>query len=213
MLASNGIMNNPVDNSEQAEVEKRGGLREKVAPLLTLLLVIAISVGLFLFAREPGRVAELKNYGYVGAFLISLIGNATVLLPVAVLPILSAIGVVLYPVTGPVGPIVVALAGGVGAGIGEMSGYMLGYSGRGVVSKNKLYLRMVEWMKRWGVLAIFVLAAFPFFFDVAGMAAGVLRLPLWKFILTCWLGRSLNYVVFTFLVAVWGWEAWLRYFG
>lgn len=194
-------------------MEKKEGLREKVIPLLTLLLVIAISVSLFFYGREPGRVAELKNYGYLGAFLISLIGNATVLLPIAVLPILCAIGVVLYPVTGPIGPIIVGLAGGVGAGIGEISGYMLGYSGRGVVRNNKMYLRLVGWMRRWGALAIFVLASVPFFFDLAGMAAGVLRLPLWKFILACWAGRTLNYVIFVLLVAVWGWEALLRYFG
>jgi membrane protein YqaA with SNARE-associated domain len=208
-------MSNAISHGEQAEVEKRGRLREKIAPLLTLLLVIAISVSLLLyFVRNPERVAGLQNYGYLGAFLISLIGNATVLLfPAAVLPMLAAIGVVLYPVTGPVGPVSVGLVGGVGAGIGEIVGYMAGYSGRGIAGNNKMYLKLVGWMRRWGALAIFITSLLPFFFDLAGMVAGVLRFPLWKFLLVCWLGRTLNYVSVVLLVAVWGKEAVLRFFS
>ncbi len=203
-------MGNINNHDKPAGVEKRGWLRKNFVSLLIVFLVIAITVVLFLY-RD--RVAEFRNYGYLGAFLVALIGNATILLPLTVVPILFAISVVLYPVTGPVGPIMVGLVGGVGAGIGEISGYMVGYSGRGVVRNNKMYLRLVGWMRRWGALAIFVLSAAPLPFDLTGMAAGVLRFPLWKFIIACWLGRTLNYVSLNLLVAVWGWEAVLRYFG
>ena len=188
-------------------------LKKNFIPILTLLFVIAITVGIYLvFGRHPERLVELKNYAYWGAFLISLIGNATVILPGAVLPILSAIGVVLYPVTGPSGPIIVGLIGGVGAAIGEMTGYMVGYSGRGIVERANLYNRLVEWLRRWGALAIFILALVPFFFDLAGIAAGALRYPLWKFILVCWLGRTILYVGIV-LAAGWGWETVLPYLG
>jgi len=188
---------------------KRGKWQKGINLLLTLLLVIAITIAIF-FYRD--RVAELGNYGYLGIFLISLIGNATVLLPIAVLPILCAMSVVLYPVIGPVGPILVGLAGGAGAGIGETTGYMVGCSGQGIVEKVKLYNRLVGWLERWGALAIFILSIVPFFFDLVGIAAGALRFPLWKFILACWLGRTILYVG-TVLAAAWGWEATLRYFG
>ncbi len=105
------------------KMDKRDWLKKRFIPLLTLLLVIAITVGIYLvYGRHPERLAELKNYAYWGAFLISLIGNATVILPGAVLPILSAIGIVLYPVAGPIGPIIVGLVGGIGAAMGEMTG-------------------------------------------------------------------------------------------
>ncbi len=205
-------MSNMINNSKQAELEKKEGLKKKFIPLLLLLFVIAISVGIFFYGRNLERVVELKNYGYFGAFLISLIGNAGVILAAPVLPILSAMGVVLYPVTGLVGPVIVGLVGGVGAGIGELVGYVLGYSGRGVVGSNKIYLRLVRWMERWGAIAIFVLSIVPFFFDVVGITAGILRFPLRKFALACWLGRTILYVVFVMLAAL-GWEAMLRYFG
>ena len=192
---------------------KEHWLKKNFIPILMLLFVIAITVGIyFVYGRHPERLLELKNYAYWGAFLISLIGNATVILPGAVLPILSTIGVVLYPVTGPSGPIIVGLVGGIGAAIGEMTGYMVGYSGRGIVERANLYKRLVEWLKRWGTLAIFILSLVPFFFDLAGIAAGVLRFPLWKFILACWLGRTILYVGIV-LAAGWGWETVLPYLG
>lgn len=204
-------MKDTTDIDEPAGAEKRNWLRTVVFPILMVSLVAAVFVAAFyLYRKYPEEVAQLteqlKNYGYLGAFLISLIGNATILLPVAVLPILVAISVLLYPVTGPIGPITVGLVGGVGAAIGEISSYIVGYSGRGVARKSKMYLRLVGWMERWGVLAIFINASLPFFFDLIGIAAGALRFPLWKFVLACWLGRTLNYVSISLLVAVWGWE-------
>ena len=207
-------MSNIISHNQQARVKKVGRLRKNFIPLLTLLLVIAITVGIYLvFGRHPERLAELKNYAYWGAFLISLIGNATVILPGAVLPILSAIGIVLYPVTGPIGPIMVGLAGGIGAGMGEMTGYLVGYSGRGIVERSKIYRRVESWMRRWGTLTIFILSVVPFFFDLVGIAAGVLHFPAWKFFLLCGAGRTLLYVGFILLAAIWGWETLLPYLG
>jgi len=193
--------------------DKGERLKRKLIPLLTLTLVIAITVSIYLiYGRHPERLVELKNYAYWGAFLISLIGNGTVILPAAVLPILSAIGVFLYPVTGPIGPITVGLAGGIGAATGEITGYMVGYSGRGIAERSQMYSRVEGWMRRWGAPTIFVLSLVPFFFDLVGIAAGILRFPLWKFILVCWLGRTILYVSIV-LAAAWGWETILPYLG
>jgi len=52
----------------------------------------------------------------------------------------------------------------------------------------------------------------PFVFDLAGIAAGVLRFPFWKFFLLCWLGRTLLYIGAA-LAGAWGWEAMLHYFS
>ena len=201
-------------NNDNKPVEKRNWLRRNSIPILSIILVIAITVGIYLiYGRHPERLAELKNYAYWGAFLISLIGNATLILPGAVLPILSTIGIVLYPATGPVGPIFVGLAGGIAAAIGETTGYMAGYSGRSIAEKSKIYARIERWMRRWGAATIFILSLVPFFFDLVGIAAGVLRFPWWKFFLLCWLGRTLLYTGFISLAAIWGWETALPYLG
>ena len=194
------------------EVKGKGKVRSKLIPLLTLFLVIGISIGLYLVGRAPDIVAELKSYGYLGAFLISLIGNASVLLPGIVLPILTGLGIVLFPTTGIVALIIVGLAGGAGAALGEVVGYMAGYSGRGIIENRKLYKRLVNWVRRWGPLAIFIFTLIPLFFDLVGLAAGALRFPLWKFILVCWLGRTILYVTVIVLAGL-GWKIILPHFG
>ena len=70
-------MSNQINVSTPAEVKKKR-LREKVIPLLMIFLVIAITVVLFVY---QDKVAELGNYGYLSAFLISLVTNASVILP------------------------------------------------------------------------------------------------------------------------------------
>ncbi len=195
-------LSNIISHSEQTKMEKREGLRKKVIPLLMLLLVIAIMVALFLY-RD--RVAELGNYGYLGAFLICLVCNATIILPVPGFLLLFALGASLNPV-------LVGLAGATGGTIGEITSYMLGYSGRGVVENRRLYEKLVPWLRKWGAMTIFVFAVTPLPFDVMGMVAGLLRFPLWKFALACWFGKVLKYTGIA-LAGAYGWEAALRYLG
>jgi len=185
-------------------MDKRGWIKRNFIPLLALLLVIAITAGIFCFYKSyPGRVDQLKGYGYLGVFLISLTFNATVLLPAGNILILSVLGAVLPSAT------VVGLVGGAGAAIGEITSYMAGYSGRGLAERSKMYNRVEEWMRRWGTLTIFIMSVVPFIFDLAGIAAGVLRFPLWKFLLLCWLGRTLLYIGVA-LAGAWGWAAVLH---
>ncbi len=194
-------------NGKQGGVDRKDRLTARLVPLSTLLLVIAITIGILYFYRQyPDRIEALEAYGYPGAFLISLILNATVILPVGNILILSALGAILPSAVG------VGLAGGAGAAIGETTGYLAGYSGRGIVENHQIYARVESWMRRWGAPTIFVFSALPFVFDLAGIAAGVLRFPFWKFFLLCWLGRSLLYIAAA-LAGAWGWEAVLQWLG
>lgn len=189
-------------------MEKGNWLKRNFIPLLTLLLVIAITVGIIYFYQHyPRSVDQLKAYGYLGAFLISLTFNATIILPAGSVLIISAFGAV--PT---LSPVIVGLVGGAGAAIGEITGYMAGYSGRGILEKRKMYARVEGWVKRWGAMTIFVMALVPFVFDLVGIAAGVLRFPFWKFFLLGWLGRTILYIVVA-LAGAWGWEAVLHFFG
>ena len=46
----------------------------------------------------------------------------------------------------------------------------------------------------------------------AGIVAGTLRFPFWKFLLACFMGKALLYIVMV-ETGVWGWEVILRYIG
>ncbi len=109
-------MSQKINQDKPAEVGKKDRLK-KFIPLLTLLLVIALSVGIFYFYKHYTiRVEELKAYLYWAPFLISLTLNATVILPVGNILIISAFGAALPSA------VVVGLAGGAGAAIGEITG-------------------------------------------------------------------------------------------
>ncbi len=191
-----------IGNNKQTETGKGEWLKKRLPPLLILLFVIAITVAIFLvYGRHPERLAELENYAYWGAFLISLVTNATIILPFPGIVILFALGAAFNPV-------LVGLAGGVGGTIGEMTCYWLGYSGRGVVENRRFYDKAVQWLKKWGVLTVFTFALTPLPFDVLGIAAGLLRFPFWKFFVACWCGKTLVYIGMA-LAGAWGWEAFV----
>ena len=68
-------------------------------------------------------------------------------------------------------------------------------------------------MRRWGSWAVFAFAAAPVpLFDVAGIVAGALRFPLWKFLLVGWVGKSIKLTLLV-MAGAWGWSAVLRLFG
>lgn len=197
-------MNNTSDSPKPA---KNITFRNKLLPLLALLVALTVTVGLFYFYQQyPDRIEALTAYGYIGAFAISLVFNATVILPAGNIVILSALGATLPSA------LMVGIAGGAGAAIGEISGYLAGYSGRGLVQKIGAYDRVERMVERWGSLAIFVLSLFPLIFDLAGIAAGALRFPFWKFFLLCWFGRTILYVGIVVLAAM-GLKVLLPQFG
>ena len=168
--------------------------RERYFQILALLFVLALSAFLLL-NRE--KVAELRVYGYLGVFIISIITSSSIVVPVPGWILIAAMGAILNP-------LLVGVVSALGGTIGEMTGYLLGYGGRIVIDNVALYNRMVKWMKRWGSATIFVLALIPNpLFDVAGAAAGLLRFPVWKFLLLGAAGRIPKHIFFAYL-GIWG---------
>jgi len=200
-------MNNDTPGTEPAGNGKTPWYESRALSIAILVLVLAIIIGVYYFYQKyPNSVEELKDFGYLGAFLISLILNATVVLPSGNFLILAALGATLPS------PILVGLAGGIGAAIGELTGYMAGYSGRGIIRRQKLYTRLEGWVGKWGMLSIFIISVVPFVFDLAGIAAGALRFPIWKFLLATWAGRTILYIGIAWAGAL-GWDALLDFLG
>jgi membrane protein YqaA with SNARE-associated domain len=161
-------------------MNKLTGWKLTVVRVLVILAVIALTVLLFL---NRDRVQELEALGYPGVFLLSLLSNATLILPVPGVLFTSAMGAVFNPY-------LVALAAGSGATIGELTGYMAGFSGQGVIENRKWYDKVTLWMQKYGGITTLVLAFVPNpVFDIVGMVAGALRMPLWKYLTFSWIGK------------------------
>ena len=154
--------------------------------LLAIFFAVGITVTLYLL-RD--RVAEYAIYGYPGVFVISALGNATLILPAPSFAIVLVLA-------GTLNSFWMGLAAGCGAALGEMTGYLAGFGGRGVVEEKDLYRRLEALMRKRGAWIIFILAFIPNpLFDVGGIMAGMLKIPWWKFLAAAAAGKSLRFML------------------
>lgn len=171
-------------------------LRSKLALNLLRVFIIGgvIALTAYLFTIRD-QLQLLEGYGYIGIFLLSIVANATIIVPLPGVVLTSAMATIFNPLG-------VAIAAGSGAALGELTGYLAGFSGQGVVENSPRYQRILEWMKkhpRYMNLAILVLATIPNpFFDLAGMASGALKIPLWRFLIWVWIGKILKMLPFAY---------------
>jgi len=141
-----------------------------------------------------------SQYGLLGLFIASIIGNATILLP---MPIDLFVFAVSALASDPLLVLVIGLVGGIGAGIGEMSGYILGYLGIKSFEKikNSEVFSIKELQKRLktnGMWLIFLGALTPFPFDVIGLAAGMIKYNPRRFLVAAIAGKVVRYTLIAY---------------
>lgn len=171
--------------------------------MLFLLISGGVTAAILFFAPQ---LNQFGRYGYPGVFLISLIGNASIALPIPSLAITFSMGAALsWPLVG--------LVAGLGEALGETTGYLAGFSGSAIIENRKLYERLRYWMDHHGMLTIFVLSVVPNpVIDLAGISAGASRYPFYKFFTALWLGKTIKTLIFALAGAhSVGWL--LRFFG
>jgi membrane protein DedA with SNARE-associated domain len=162
--------------------------------IFAFIFVIAITAYIF---SIRDKVQQLAIYGYPGIFVLAFLAYATVFLPAPGVAVVFTMGAVFNP-------LLVALVAGAGAALGELTGYLAGFSSQPVIERMKIYQRSVEWLKKYGSPAILLFSAIPNpFFDVTGAAAGALKMPVTKFLFWTWIGETIKMVVFAYAGASW----------
>jgi uncharacterized membrane protein YdjX (TVP38/TMEM64 family) len=183
-------LSDEIDSGKTDPPDKKPSKKSSnILRILILLAVIALTVVLVI---NRDRIQSLQAYGYPGIFLFSILANATILVPVPGVVFTSAMGAVFNPFW-------VSIAAGAGAAIGELSGYLAGFSGQAVVENSERYQKVTRWMEKYGDVTILVLAFIPNpLFDLAGMVAGILKMPVWKFLVYCVIGKILKMMMFAY---------------
>lgn len=151
----------------------------------------------------------LQGLGYFGAFLISLIGNLSVMVNVPYYFFIFSMGAVLDPT-------LVGLLAGAGAAIGEFLSYTIGYLGKGFVKghaeRSSLFSRAKKWFEKNGFFTIVFFAVTPLPDDVVGLLSGATEYSKKRYLLAVFIGKSLMS-----LLLAWGGkfsiEAILHYFS
>ena len=144
-------------------------------------MTVAIIVGVVFYWEE---LRKLGGYGYLGAFIISVFGGATIIAPIPMTPVVFALGTVMKP----------AFA-----------------RKRGKL--EAAYARVMSWMERRGSLILFLLSAVlnPFFYPAA-LSAGALRFSIRRFFLICWCGKTVKGITVA-AAGYWGLGSLLRALG
>lgn len=132
------------------------------------------------------------QFGYLGVFMISFIGSASVIFPVPYTIVIFFLG-------GMLDPLFVAISGGLGSALGEFSGYVLGYYGRKIVNEERR--RKMDYMLRifekHGPVTIFLFALTPLPDDLLFIPLGVMRYPFLRAFIPALLGK----ILMTFILA------------
>ena len=192
---------------EQPAPPAAGRWRRRLWAVVALLPIAGITAYALFFA---GDVRDFGSLGYAGVLAANVLASGTFVLPLPGLAVAFGAASVLNPV-------LVALAGSTGSTIGEMAGYAAGASAHTAVGermeRSRWYGRVEGWVRRYGALTVFALAATPNpLFDVAGFAAGSLQYPPLRFAAACWAGKTVKFLLVS-LAGAWSLPALVRIFG
>lgn len=174
-----------------------------VRPVIAGIVFIILNVLAYLWLTSPdGRalLVQMRDYAVLGAFVVMLIANATIVVPVPW-------PAVLIPIAQHTDNLpAVLVAGALGSAIGEAVAFFVGRSGRTVVANTRFYRWVQSQMTHpWRSFSVlFILAAPPNpLFDVAGITAGAMGLPFWMFFLAVFLARIIRiWIIVAFAGAV-----------
>jgi len=133
------------------------------------------------------------QYGYVGVFAISIIGAMSIIIPIPYTLFIYLLGAFLDPIP-------LALAGGLGSALGEAAGYLIGYYGRAVISKERQ--RNMDYMlkifSRHGSITVFLFALTPLPDDLLFIPLGIMRYKFIRVFIPAFLGKSLMCLILAY---------------
>lgn len=161
--------------------------------ILGVVLTIAMFVAILVF---DDQIRAMQKWGYIGAFFISILGGATIIIPVPMLAVVFALGAAMDDVWH------VALMGfssAAGELIGALTIYMTGHGAGRAISNNKhgriqrAYEKMLDIIERRGAWALFAVTSVvnPFFYPAA-FACGALRFGFKKYVVIVLIGKIIK---------------------
>jgi membrane protein YqaA with SNARE-associated domain len=135
------------------------------------------------------------QYGYLGIFLISLLGAMSIFVPIPYTVVIFILGGLPS-----FDPLLIAVAAGFGAAIGEFSGYLIGVGGSKVISgryKKRMGF-LTKLFKKYGPIAIFIFALTPLPDDLLFIPLGVMRYSLLRAFIPAVLGKFFSNLIIAY---------------
>jgi len=143
---------------------------------------------------EQFFIALVQTFGYIGVFLVSLITSASIIFPLPGALVIFAAGAALHPLG-------VAVAAGLGAAVGELTGYGLGWGSKKTITKKyrKQLGDIRKLFGKWGGdIIIFVFSVLPLPFDVIGIFCGNIGWDVKRFFAAMLPGKIIKFAILAY---------------
>ena len=193
--------------------DKSDSKSKKWAYALGIVGIVATIIMMIAVVYYRDELNNLQHYGYIGAFLISILGGATIIIPVPMLAVVFALGGVMEHTW------LVGLSAAFGELIGAWTIYATGHgAGRAIIESRhgkvqRAYEKLLGLMERRGPLTLFIVASVinPFFYPAA-LAAGALRFGVKKYTVIVLTGKIIKCMTIVY-AGSWGIKGIFRAFG
>jgi uncharacterized membrane protein YdjX (TVP38/TMEM64 family) len=181
------------------ETKKPNGISwKKLIVTAAIFLVISVGIGILIqtVLRNYKIPVDISPWlAYLIIFGIALIVN------VSVLPLAFAVSL-LWIAAEYWNPFLIALFASVGACVGELSAYYIGYLGKkiAVPDNNPWYQKIHAWVLKYGFWAVVALSFQPIIpFEIGGFIVGTIKMPVRKFFPALVVGKFPKYLILIYL--------------
>ena len=139
----------------------------------------------------------ITQYGYIALFFSSVISASTIIIPMPLYVLIffsAGLGL---------DPFLVGVVSGVGSGIGEITGYLVGLGGSRLVGQRVKHVpEQVEmfhkYFNKYGFFAILFFGVIPFPFDIIGLMAGANNFGIKKFLLASIISKVIKTLMISY---------------
>lgn len=162
-------------------------IKKSISLLAGLALAGILAMPYLLFRQQ---ISGRESVGYLGLVLSCAVASLSILIPTSATVIVLAAASVLNPW-------LCAFWGGIGVALGEQASYLCGRVGAmGFAAQSPHKTRLLSWLRKNAFLTVFFFALLPLpVFDLAGVAAGALRMPWPRFFAAALLGKILRFTL------------------
>ena len=190
------------------EARQHWSKKEIGVGVLAIVATIGLCAAGIYYRDALMSTVYLERFGLIGVLIISFVAGSTfsvTAIPVPYWLVVFTMPSILAPEWGMFSPLWVGLTSALGASLGQLITFMIGYGGRGISEKitakinSRFYDRAIDWAKRHGSWAVFLMSAVvnPLHLPMT-IAIAALRYPPHKFFFYCFLGVAVKSLVIAF---------------
>ena len=184
------------------EVKQRWPKRQIYLTALALVVALVLSATTVYYKDTLLNVANVTGYSLLSVAVVAFVAGSTlgfIVIPIPYWILVFTLPNVLAPQWGLFAPMFIGLASGLGATLGQLPTFMIGYGGGKLSQRlntfvgHRFYIKSIKWTQKHGSWGIFVMSAMlnPIHLPMT-IAIGALRYPPSKFFFFSLLGNILK---------------------